>query len=789
MWLDHLAQDVRYGLRVLRRNPAFCAVTVLTLALGIGVNTAVFSVVNAVLLRPLPYPDAARLMAYSDEITRSSIGRFKPGIPGADFAEWRSQAQSFDGMTGYYYSDATLASSSDAFPIHYVSIAGDFWAMTGARPATGSLFDAGAPPNAVVLSHHFFEQRFRGDTRIIGQALTLDGQPMTVIGVLPPGFEFLFPQDLSSKPVDAYVPAPPLGRTPQQRRTLLVVTRLKPGISAASALAELRTIETRIQTDYPDRWFAGITGMNLVPLRQKLVGNVRQALTILQIAGLFVLLIACANIANLLLARAAAREREIAIRCAIGAAAGRILRQFLAEGLVLALLGGGFGLILASSAIDILTTFATAAVPRLSETHIDAAVLAFTAMLALASGVIFSFAPAIGLGKVNPRQPQPSSSFGMRRVLVAVELALAIVLLTGASLMIKGFWRMYATPPGFSPENTLVMKVSLSGTQYADKARQVSYLNEVVHRIESLPGVRAAGIAKTDGYLLQSANSARPPVVDSFQESLVSPGYFAAIGMRLLRGRWLVENDSSDSTIINETMARRAFGNADPIGQRIERLGRPVHVVGVVENLKYSKLDADPGPEIYRSYTQNLGPGRVTANVVVRIPGDPLGVAPAARKLVSAIDPTQPVYDVETLQRALSQSIAPRRFNLFLLGSFAAAAFLMAVIGIYGVVAYSVSQRTREIGIRMALGAPRSAVVGMVVRQGMGIAFAGIVAGIGAALGLTRFMASLLYEVRPNDPATFAVVAVLLALTAALACWGPALKAALIDPLIALRHE
>ena len=333
------------------------------------------------------------------------------------------------------------------------------------------------------------------------------------------------------------------------------------------------------------------------------------------------------------------------------------------------------------------------------------------------------------------------------------------------------------------------MKVSLSGPQYEDKARQISYLRELVRRIESVPGVQSAGIADTDLYLIQSKDKTRPPVVEQFQESLVSLGYFGAIGMQLVKGRWLKDSDPADATIINETMARRVFGDADPIGQRIDRLGRQVSIVGVVANLKYSKLDAEPGPEIYRAYAQNLGPGRPTMTVAVRVSGDPLNVAPASRKLISGIDPTQPVYNVESLQQVLSNSIAPRRFNLFLLGTFAAAAFLMAVVGIYGIVAYSVTQRTREIGIRMALGAQRSEVVRMVVRQGMGIAILGIVMGLVAALGLTQLMASLLYDVKPNDLSIFAVVAVTLAGTAALASWGPAFKAALVDPLIALRHE
>ncbi len=801
VFLEQLFQDLRQGLRMLRRNPAFTAVVILTLALGIGVNTAVFSVVNAVLLRPLPYPGADRIVAYSDGISQSRAENFKPGIAGADFFEWRAQAKSFEGMAGYDYRDATLASSNDAGQLRVALIAGDFWAISGCQPVLGRLFAQDEPQGSIVFSHKFFEQRLGGDPHVVGKAMILDGQPVTVTGVLPPDFQFLFPQERSGLTVsdmEAFIPAPRLMRSGGQRMRVFVIAKLKPAVPIESALTELRVIESRILQAYPDRWFPGIARMALLPLQERLVKNVRRALWILQVAGVFVLLIACANIANLLLARAAARRREIAIRSAIGAGAARVLRQFLVEGLLLALLGGVAGLVTAQLAIAMMMRLGGQAVPRLAEVGIDGWVLGFTLILSLGSGVLFGFGPALSLWNTSIqdalKDEAGSSSTGsrglrVRRFLVALELALAIILLTGAGLMVKSFWRMYANPPGFAPENTLTMRVSLSGPQYGDKARRLAYVQELVRRIESVPGVQAAGIARTDLLLLQSANPAVPPVVEQFQESLVSQGYFGAIGMRLVSGRWITDGDARENTVINETMARRVFGDRDPIGQRIERLGRPVLVVGVAANLKYSKLDADPGPEIYQPYGQSLGSGGVTMTVVARVPGDPLGIAPAARRLISGIDPTQPVYKMESLQQALSDSIAPRRFNLFLLGTFAAAALLMAVVGIYGVIAYSVTQRTREIGIRMALGAQRGHVVRMVVRQAMGIALWGIAVGIGAALGLTRWMSALLYDVRPNDPSTFALVAILLTVTAAIASWGPALKAALVDPLIALRHE
>ena len=803
MWgmvaLEQLLQDVRYGLRMLVRNPVFAAAAVLTLALGIGVNTAIFSVINKVLLVPLPYPNAERIVFFSNGIAPSSAEHFKPGIEGADFAEWRARATSFDKMAGYDYRDVTLASTDAAYQVRMGLVAGDFWAITGSHAALGPLIEPGEPQGSIVLTHSVFERQFKGDRGVIGKIVTVDGKPFTVVGVLPANFQFLFPQvwrNLGNAEISAFISAPPLLRSQPSR--LSVIATLKPLAPIRSALAELQGIEAGVLKSYPDRWFPGVARMELVPLQTKLAGNSRQALLILQGAGVFVLLIACANIANLLLARGAARGHEIAIRTAIGAGAERMLKQFLTEGIVLALLGGGAGLIVSKWALGLIVRFGADAVPRLSETTIDGHVLAFTLGLSLASGILFSVGPAMSFWKAKPadalKAESRSSSVGVgglrvRRFLVAFELALAMILLAGAGLMLKSFWKMYANPPGFAPENTLVLKVSLSGAQYADKARQVTYFKELLRRIDSLPGVKASGIANIEGYLLQSKNPAVPNIIDTFQESLVSPGYFRAIGMQLLKGRWLADTDPPEAAIINETMARRVFGAKDPIGQRIDKLGRAVRVVGVVRNLKYSKRDAEPGPELFRAYRENLWGGDTTIMLAVRMAGDPLGIASTVRNKISSIDPTQPVYDLQSLEQALAESVAPRRLNLFLLGAFAGAALLMAVVGVYGVIAYSVTQRTREIGIRMALGAQRSEVIQMVIVEGMKIALWGIAGGVGAALLLTRLMGSLLYDVRPNDPATFAAIAAVLATTVLAASWGPALKAAILDPLAALRYE
>ncbi len=798
--IEQVLQDVLYGLRMLRRSPGFAAVTILTLALGIGVNTAVFSVINSVLLRSLPYPYANRIIVFSDGINAANPERFKAGIAGADFAEWRARAKSFEKMAGYNYADGTLATNESASQTRVISIAGDFWAITGARAMLGRLFEPGESQDSIVLSYSVFKRQFKGDPAIVGKTITLDGKLMTVTGVLSHDFRFLFPQDwwtwVAPAEAGTFVSAPPLLRSKPSR--LFVIGRLKPRTSIASALVEIQGIETAILKSNPDRWFPGVSRMDLVPLQIQLAGSNRQALLILQTAGLFVLLIACANIANLLLARGATRTHEMAVRAAVGAGATRIFRQFIVEGTLLALLGGAAGLLVARWAITMLVHSGPNAIPRLSETSMDGRVLAFTLSLCLGCGFFFGFGPALALWKGNVqsalREGARSSSTGagsvrVRRWLVACELALAVVLLTGAGLMVKSFWKMYTNPPGFAPENTLLMKVSLSGPQYADQAHQITYFRELLHRLESMPGVRAYGIANIEDYLLQSKNPSVPAVVNSFRESLVSPGYFKAIGMRLLKGRWLTETDPPDATIINQTMARHVFGHRNPIGKSIKQLGRPVRVVGVVANLKYAKLDADPGPEMFRLYSQNLGGGNATITVAVRMAEDPLGIAPTLQKRITGIDPAEPVYDVQSLEQVLAASVSARRFDLFLLGTFAAVALIMAIVGVYGVIAYSVTERTREIGIRMALGAQRNEVVRMVVAQGIWIGLCGIAAGLGAASGLTRLMASLLYGVTPNDPAIFVAVAVALGATVLLASCVPALKAALVDPLTALRHE
>jgi putative ABC transport system permease protein len=797
---EQIWQDAKFSLRILSRERTFAAIAILTLAIGIAVNTAVFSVVNTVVLRSLPYPDAARLVAFADGTSASKGSHFKPGIAAADFAEWLTRAKSFECLAGYSYADQTISMADSADRIRVVTVAGDFWQIVGANPVIGHLFNPARTRNEVVLSYAVFAGQFKGDPKTIGRTVRLDGKPLTVAGVLPRSFGFYFPQDwwngLAPAEAGAFVASAPLVRSPPSR--LFVVGRLKPNVPASAALLELQTLETAILNSFPDIWFPGIAQMQLVPLQTQLLGTNRQGLFILQIAGVLVLLIACMNIANLLLARGASRLHEIAIRTAIGAGAVRILRQFLAEGAVLALLGGAAGLLFTKWMLMLFRQFGPQSLPRLSEITVDGTVVAFVLLLCLGSGVFFGFGPAIALWKsdiasalkAGARNSSGSSAgLRIRRILVASEIAFAVVLLTGAGLMVKSFWRMYSSPPGFEPENTLIGRLALSGPAYADKNKQLSFLREVLDRMQSTPGVEAFGLSDAQDYIIQSKDPAKPALVDQFRDCLVSTGYFQAMGMRLKEGRLLSAADAADATVINETMAHRVFGQRDPLGQKIEVLGRDVRVIGVVGNLKYAKLDADPVPEIFRNYETNLGGGNVNMTLVIRMTGYPLGMASTLTRSLGTIDPTQPVYKLETLQTALAESISVRRFELFLLVIFAAAALVMAIIGIYGVIAYSVTQRTKEIGIRMAMGAQRTQVVAAILKQGLSIGLCGIAAGIVVAFGFTRWMAAVLYGVQPRDPDVIFGVACIVFFVLALATSGPARNAALIDPLIALRHE
>ena len=805
-WVERLLQDTRYALRGLRRNPLFAVVVILTLALGIGLNTAVFSVVNTVLIEPLHYPHPERLLWLTNYNKA-----FKVEIAGGpDFVDWRTQAQSFDKMFCYEFDNETITFGNTTDRPMVAEVSGDFWPVAGVKPAAGRLF-TDADKDVIVLTYSWFQRRFGADPAVIGKTIMVDGHPTAVVGVLPPGFRFLFPTpsqpNLDRTEVEAYVPSDKTPATQVRGRSntiVDVVARLKPGVSLRQARGEMEAIQARIVKQYSNILNFSHLELRVVPVQERLVGNARPALLILLGAVTFVLLIACANIAGLLLARASSRRREVAIRAAIGAGRLRMIAQFLTEGLVLALAGGAAGLLVARCAIALLTGFGPKAVPRLEGVVIDGRVLAFTVLISIVSGVLFGLGPAISIAGANlhneikegGKATSSALRVRLRGMLVAGELAAALVLLIGAGLMVKSLWRMNAHPQGFHPESILVMKASLTGPAYRDRPRQIAYFEEALNRLERTPGVVAAGtvFSPMRGVIQLEGAPFPPPNLVGAQRGIyysVSSGYFRVMGVRLLQGRWMTDNEPSEVMMVNETFVRRILGGASPLGKSIHLQfpQRPptAAIVGVVTDVKYSRLDAEPDPEVYFPYRQSFF--NAASDIVFRVSGDPWAIAPAVRKLIAGIDPSQMAFDMQTLESSLARTIAPRRFNLFLLGTFAGSALLLALIGIYGAMAYAVTQRTHEIGVRMALGARQGEIVRMVVRQGMVVALTGIAAGIAAAFGLTRLMATLLYDVKPTDPLTFATVVIALTATSLLASWVPALKAARVDPLRALRYE
>jgi putative ABC transport system permease protein len=805
MWLDRLRQDARYALRSLRRNPLFAAVAILTLALGIGLNTAVFSVVSAVLIRPLPYPDPSRIVWIANYNHRFHF----EASSAPDFVDWHDQSQSFEAIAGYGTIDSTVQDGDRCSMHSFVYTTPEFWSISGAYAVVGRLFTV-ADRDVVVLTWRMYQDEFGSNPGVLGRVIQVDGRAETVIGVLPSDFRFLPPNDMAggmSGNAEAFVPNVISPEQSARGRSLLimfVVARLKPGVSVAQARAELETLQARIARENPSmRGLYSLAQLLVVPLQEKIVGESRRALFILLAAVGFVLLIACANLGNLLLARASARQREIAIRAAIGAGRNRLLRQVFVEGITLALLGGAAGIALARAADALLIRLSPAAVPRLGELSIDWRVLLFALVISIFAGAVFGLAPALSLSTASLYSVLKSGGRGsgngsaglrFRRFLVAAELALAVVLLSGAGLMVKSFVRMYAHPPSFQAERIGYMKVFLSGPAYRDRGAMLAYSRRLLEQAANLPGVEAVAITNRAGSGV--ADIENPPQFPEGQPPrvfyrTVSAAYCRVLGVPVLRGNWPTGNEPAPAAAVNEAFVRTVFGQADPIGRRVRLFGNSGYmtIVGVVGDLKVSRLDADPEAEVLIPYQFIPYNGLRRVDVLFKTDAGIDALLPQVRRGIQRVDPTQPPYGVTTLETALAESIAPRRFNLIFLGTFSGCAVLLALIGIYGVISYSVTQRTQEIGVRMALGARRGQIVRMVVGQGLAIALAGIAAGVAAALALTRLMTSLLFEVKPNDPAIFATVASALLATSLLACWLPARRAARVDPLVALRYE
>jgi putative ABC transport system permease protein len=812
-WADRLAQDMRDALRRLRRHPGFGVVMVATLALGIALPTAIYSVVNAVLVRPLSYAHPDRLVWLTTRSERETRQGRQPIdveiLNEIDFHGWQQQSTSFDHLVAYTQADATLVADGEASRARVIAASEGLWDMSGAHAILGALPSA-TDRQALVLTHRFFAERFLSDPSIIGRPVTVDGQQMTIAGVLAADVNPQLPAmawraGVDRIAADAFrgmrIDPPP--RTFDSRtmvRLFQAIGQLKDGITIEQARAELNTVHKRAQQG---RAPFGPSAVLLTPLHERLVGASRRALAILLAAGFCVLLITCANVANLLLSRASTRQKEIALRMSIGGGPLRMIRQLLAESVAYALIGGVAGVLLATWLVNLVVSIIGPAVPRLLETTVDLRVLGFAMALALGTALLFGIGPAISLSRTKAQEvlkegsrtasiARPRRVAG--RVMIAIQLSLTIVLVTGAGLMLKSMWRMTSYPPGFEPGELLTLRVDFNGPAYRQQAPRHELAKTLLARAQTLPGVREAALTTGTGSTMLFLKEGEPrpenPESRATPLSAISPHFPRMLGMRLVRGRWFQGVEPGNVLLINETLARRDFDGVDPVGQRIRLpwLGDAAlgTIVGVVTDMKYARIDEDTTPEVF-FHADQADLFRVT--LVLRIDGDPIAAAPLIRKALASIDPTQSIFSVRTMEQALAEEIAPRRFNLLLLGTFAFVAAFLTILGVYGVVAHAVAERRHEIGIRLALGAGRGRVVGMMVSEAMLSSIAGIAAGVAAALAASGLLVDLLYGVETRDLQTFTTVTLALATIALLASAVPALRAAVVDPSSALRAE
>jgi putative ABC transport system permease protein len=808
-----VTRDLRYALRGLAKSPGFAAVAVLTLGLGMGANTAIFSVVEALLVRPLPFPEPERLVT----VWETQPGeRTRPVAP-ANFLDWRAASRSFSGLASWQEVYRNLVGTGQGVRLDATIVSANFFDVLGLKAARGRTFTPqGDGPRQAVLSHALWRDRFGADPGIIGGALRLDDEPFEIVGVLPPGP--VFPEEsevwlLARDDVPELGPLAPVDvKTLRDSRYFAVLGRLAPRVDRAAAQAEMDVIARRLVAAYPvDNADAGV---NVVPLQAQLAGATRPSLLLLMGAVGFVLLLGCANVANLLIARAVRREKEIAIRSALGAGRGAIVRQLLTESAVLAALGSALGLVLAAWAGQALLAWLPPETPRLADVRLSLPVLAFTGALAALVTAAFGLLPALGAARadLHPLREAGRTSRSdparerARGALVVAELAVALVLVTAAGLLAKSLWRLETTSPGLRPERVLTARVSLPGASRRPPAEARAFYARALDRLRALPGLEAVGAAQTlpfQGPSWQAGLKVEGHAVERSREPdvcwrVVSPDYLRTLGVPLLRGRSLAESDTAEApavALVNATLARRVFASEDPIGRRLvtgldgNRESYWVTVVGVVGDTPQQSVAAPVMPEVYRPLAQESRFSGESMRLVARTAGDPLDAAAAVRGAVAQLDPEVPVSDVATLAELGRGSIARQRVTGQMLGAFAAIALLLAALGLYGVLAGLVGERTHEIGVRVALGARPADVIAMVMRRSGRLVAAGTVLGTAGAIATTRLLAGFLYEVTATDPATFAAVVGLLAATAAIASYLPARRATRVDPLVALRTE
>ena len=797
-------QDLRYSGRMLLKHPGFTLIAVLTLTLGIGANTAIFSIVNAVLLRPLPYQAPEQLVTLGESAPRGAVSY-------PNFVDWRTQSSLFDSVSVVRSNENyNFSGAGEPERLQGRLVSAGFFSLLGVKPVLGRDFLAeddrpGATPT-VILSHPFWSRRFNNDQGVIGKQITLNNQSYTVVGVSPQNFEYGLESDVTI----------PIGLTAERFKArgadpgVSVVARLKPNVSIQQAQTETDVVYSRMEQQYPET----NTGRRayLMSLHEAFVGDVRRPLLILLGSVALVLLIACANVANLLLVRASTRRREMSVRVALGASRGRIIRQLLTESLMLAVIGAVLGVLLAYWGTNFIANQLPEGIPRLTETSIDVPVLAFTLGVSLFVGLLFGLAPALQASRLNLtealKEGDRGSSGGrqrLRSLLVVSEVALTLTLLVGAGLLIQSFRRVLQVDPGFNPQNLLTMQVSVNNT---DGHQVAAFFEQWQQNVRRLPGVKSTavsnglplGVVNHPVFFIEGRPRPEPGKQPSGIRYTVSPGYFETMGIALIRGRVFTAQDTRETplvAIIDESLAQQHFQGEDPIGKRITQSssGTPSYeIVGVVRHVEqYNLDDSSRPPQFYLNFNQiplDRLPTQVRRiNLLTRTDVEPSSLVSAVREQIAALNKDQAVFNVRTMDQIMAQSVAPRRFSMLLLAIFAVVALVLASVGIYGMLSYAVAQRTREIGLRMTLGAQSGNVLRLVIGQGMRLALVGVVLGLIASLAVTRTMKNLLFGVSATDPVTFIGIALLLALVALLACWVPARRAAKVDPMVALRYE
>lgn len=803
---EAVVRDARFALRLMRRQPGFSLVALLTIALGIGATSTIFGVANGVLLKPLPYPDADRLAMVWMDNSRISLREDWHSL--ANIQDYRDANRTFEAIAVFGNRRLSLTGAGEAEMLSGAASSPNLFSVLGVQPMRGRLFndseDLPGQDGVVVLSHRLWKRLFDGDDQAIGRSIVMSGRKREVIGVMPEGFAFPAPA------TDFWVPLAPSEQLRASRSSLwlMAIGRMKPGVSVGQAQSDLETVNADILRRFPGQEGYGIY---VAGYHDGLVARTRPAIIALLGAVAFLLLIACVNVANLLLSRASVREREVALRTAIGAGRLRLVRQLLTESAVLAIAGGVLGVGLAWLGMRTLVAIAPPELPRLADITLDARVVGFTFGIAFLTGIVFGLAPALQISRTGLSQTLKEGGRGassgvgraVRRALVVVQVALALVLLTGAGLMVQSFMRLQRVDIGFDPARVLTMAVTLSGDAYREPASLTNFFTRAIERVRALPGVDGASLI-SDLFLSSTPNSTnfsiegRPAFTPAESVEVpvdsIAPGYFATMGIPVKSGREFTASDTADGTavvVINETMARQFWQGESPLGRRITYGGpgdgaRWMTIVGVVGDTRRVGYEAPIRPETYIPMSQF--PARRML-MVVRSGSDPVALASSIRGAVASIDPSQPVYQIATVEQLLGNLTAERRLNTLLFALFAGVAALLAAAGIYGVIAYSVEQRTRELGVRLALGARRSEVFGLVLKEGMVLAVAGVVAGLAAAFGTTQVMRSLLYDTSATDPVTYAAMASAALVVAVIACLVPALRATQVDPLTALRAD